>query len=111
MIPKLFTVEDAAPMLGLSRAAVYEEIAAGHLEVYRLGPNRGALRISEAGILAYLEARRCAVVADSERAPAPPVATGAPTLRPVPKPASQADLNLIELAERGKRVKRSARGQ
>lgn len=110
MIPKLFTPQQAAEALNLSVSAIYEEIAAGAIDVHRLGPQKGAIRITEAAILAYLAARLCAAEAQSEELQTPPVATGAPTLRPVPKSSPMADLDLLALAERGKRVKRSVRG-
>ncbi len=55
MTEQLLTVERVAELTGLSRRSVYREIDAGELDAYRL---RGRVRIPEAALESWLEARR-----------------------------------------------------
>jgi excisionase family DNA binding protein len=50
----LLTVHEAAELLRLSDAAVYALCKSGELPHHRLGKGRGAIRIGEADLLAYL---------------------------------------------------------
>lgn len=47
----LYKVEEAAPMLGMGRATVYREIAAGRLKSVQVGRSR---RISRAALEEYV---------------------------------------------------------
>ena len=51
----LYTVEDAADALRLSRSKVYEEMAAGRLESVKVGRSR---RIPRGAIVAYVDRLR-----------------------------------------------------
>jgi excisionase family DNA binding protein len=55
MTERLLTVERVAELTGLSRRSVYREVDAGGLDAYRL---RGRVRIPEAALESWLEARR-----------------------------------------------------
>ena len=55
--PVLLTVVEACLRLRLSKSSVYREIDAGELRAHRLGPGKGAVRISEDAIDEYLTAR------------------------------------------------------
>ena len=49
------TVKQAAGRLEVSAATVYGLVAAGKLRCHRIGLGRGAIRISEAHVVQYLE--------------------------------------------------------
>jgi excisionase family DNA binding protein len=61
------TVRDAAKRLEISAATVYAMVASGRLRCYRVGNGRGAIRISEEHMAAYLEGAETA----PEAIPAP----------------------------------------
>lgn len=50
----MLTVKQAADFLGLSRSSVYELISRQKLPAFRVGPRRGAIRIREEDLKAYL---------------------------------------------------------
>lgn len=50
----LLTVDAAAERLGLSRSTVYRMIESRAIEVVRLGPGRGRVRITRRAILDHL---------------------------------------------------------
>ncbi|MEZ5942471.1 MAG: helix-turn-helix domain-containing protein [Planctomycetaceae bacterium] len=52
------TVSQVADRLGVSASCIYQLIESGQLVPHRLGPNRGAIRISERDLLAYIESCR-----------------------------------------------------
>jgi excisionase family DNA binding protein len=79
----LLTVKEAAEMLRLSSAAVYALCKAGTLAHHRLGRGRGAVRIDQKDLFAYVEA--C-------KAGAAPVRGGGPPSPPPPAPAPQRPL-------------------
>lgn len=53
----LFTVQEVAFRLGVSRGSVYELVKQGRLAAHRVGSGRGTIRISEADLRTYL--KRC----------------------------------------------------
>lgn len=55
--PGLLTVSEASERMRLSKSTLYREIDAGELRAYRLGRNKGAVRIPEDAIDEYLGAR------------------------------------------------------
>ena len=77
----LLTVSEAARLLRLSAAAVYALCKTGELPHHRLGSGRGAIRISRADVLAYLD-RTKQGAADAAGCPPPPPAGGKPLLPP-----------------------------
>jgi excisionase family DNA binding protein len=50
------TVKQASERLEISAASVYAMVASGRLRCYRVGNGRGAIRISEDHLAAYLQA-------------------------------------------------------
>jgi excisionase family DNA binding protein len=56
----MYTVRTAAEKLGLCPSVVYSLVASGTLPHYRLGkqPGKGAIRISEADLDAFLKTRK-----------------------------------------------------
>jgi excisionase family DNA binding protein len=52
------TVRQVAERLGISRAQVYALCASGKLPHHRFGKGRGAIRITEEQLAAFLEATR-----------------------------------------------------
>jgi excisionase family DNA binding protein len=56
----MLTVRAVAEKLAVSQATVYAIIAAGRLPHYRIG---GAIRVSEAQLMAYLEASERGAIA------------------------------------------------
>src|SRR4051812_18230780 len=54
-LPRRYTVEGAAELLGLSVDSVRREIGARRLGCYRLGPGGRILRVGEHHLAAYLE--------------------------------------------------------
>lgn len=97
-LPKVYTAEEAAVLLGLSRSAIYDEIAAGGIEVHRLGRRKGTIRVTEGALVAYLEARKQPATRQTVREKLEEMAQ-----------EDQADRELLELAERGRRVKSHVR--
>ncbi|MEZ6033135.1 MAG: helix-turn-helix domain-containing protein [Planctomycetaceae bacterium] len=55
---KLMTVKEVAHFLRLSLAETYRLVNTKSLTHFRVGPGRGAIRISEQDVLAFLENRR-----------------------------------------------------
>lgn len=55
-------------MLQLSRSAIYGMVAKGELPHFKLG---GAIRFSEADLVAYLESRRVERTKKAPRSPSP----------------------------------------
>jgi excisionase family DNA binding protein len=51
---KVFTVNDVAAMLKVSRSTVYNAIESGALPHHRFGKGRGAIRISDEQLQQYL---------------------------------------------------------
>jgi excisionase family DNA binding protein len=67
----MHSVRQAAPLLGLSVASVYDLCSARRIRHQRVGPNGGKIRISQAAIDDYL--RGCEVaVSQSPGVAAPP---------------------------------------
>ncbi len=55
---ELLTVKEVASWLRLSLAEVYRLIRSGAVSHYRVGPGKGAIRLREADVATFLEARR-----------------------------------------------------
>jgi len=55
---KLMTVKEVARFLRLSLAETYRLVNSKCLTHFRVGPGRGAIRIAEADVMAFLENRR-----------------------------------------------------
>lgn len=55
---KLLTVKEVARFLRLSLAETYRLVNTKSLTHFRVGPGRGAIRISELDVTAFLENRR-----------------------------------------------------
>jgi excisionase family DNA binding protein len=53
----LLKIAQVAERLSLSRSAVYLLVERGELACYRVGPHRGAIRVSEEQLGAYLKGR------------------------------------------------------
>ena len=75
------TVKQVAERLGISEALVYVWIEGGDLPCYRLGGKgkRGTIRVAEADLTAFLEARK----SKAERAAAASVSPPRPPKLPV----------------------------
>lgn len=54
----MLTVSEVAERLKLSLSAIYELIADGQLPSVRLGPKKGAVRVTEEDLQAFIESRR-----------------------------------------------------
>jgi len=54
----MMTVSEVAKLLNISRQSVYSIIEAGKLVVHRFGAGRGAIRVSEGDLQAYIAASR-----------------------------------------------------
>src|SRR4051794_35781443 len=67
----LLTVHEAADLLRLSDAAVYALCKAGQLPHYRLGKGKGAIRINEGDLLAYLQQSKQGATLASQGGPLP----------------------------------------
>ena len=57
-IPNLLSTHDVAKLLKVSRSLVYELVETGKLPSYRIGSGRGAIRISEKDVAAFLRSSR-----------------------------------------------------
>ncbi len=64
----MFKVPEVAKQLNCSISTVYGLVDAGKLVAYRIGVGRGALRITESDLLAFLESCR---TKKAERTPKP----------------------------------------
>lgn len=78
MIPATLKVKEAAKLLRVSAALVYHWIETGALACYRLGKakSRGAIRLAEADVVAFLETLRTQKKPEPRKAPAPKAAKG-----------------------------------
>ena len=74
--PNLLTPKEVADRLRVSRATVYNLCECGKLASYRIGVGRGALRISEADLDAFIESCR-----DTSRSRQRPVVKKEPPIR------------------------------
>lgn len=54
----MHTVPDIAARLCVAVSTVYALVASGKLQAFRIGPNDGAIRVSEEQLQAYLDACR-----------------------------------------------------
>ena len=54
----LLKIAQVADRLSLSRSAIYLLVERGELGCYRVGPHRGAIRVSEEQLGAYLKGRK-----------------------------------------------------
>lgn len=54
----MLTVKQASVVLGVSATCVYQLVARGKLAYHRIGLGRGAIRISESDLTAYLASCR-----------------------------------------------------
>jgi excisionase family DNA binding protein len=54
----MLTVKDVAAALNLSPTCVYQLVGTGKLPCHRLGVGRGAIRIDESDLAAFLESSR-----------------------------------------------------
>ena len=54
----MLTVKQASAALGVSATCVYQLVARGRLACHRIGLGRGAIRISESDLEAYIEGCR-----------------------------------------------------
>ncbi|TWT96127.1 Helix-turn-helix domain protein [Botrimarina colliarenosi] len=71
MTPPLLTVAMVAERLRVSRTTVYQLVESGKLGAHRIGGGRGAIRVSEDELAAYLQ--RCRdTAANNTQAPKPP---------------------------------------
>jgi len=52
--PAALTIDAAADYVSMSRKTIYDELRAGRLAAVRLGPRRGAVRITRAELDRYL---------------------------------------------------------
>lgn len=55
---KLLTVLQISQRLDMSRSFIYQELASGRLEHYKLGNIKGRIRVSERQLMDYLDACR-----------------------------------------------------
>ena len=55
--PRIYSIKDLAGGPGLSEKSIRREIAAGRIEVIRLGPGKRRIGITEAAWNRYLQAR------------------------------------------------------
>jgi excisionase family DNA binding protein len=67
----MITVVEVAARLRMSRACVYQLVHAGRLTSYRIGLGRGAIRISEEDLAAYVEGCRDTGNAGASMPPGP----------------------------------------
>lgn len=54
----MLTVAEVAARLGVSRTCVYSLVESGRLRHYRIGLGRGAIRVSEEDLTAFLDGCR-----------------------------------------------------
>lgn len=78
------TVEDVAPLLGISAKNVYVMTSRGAIPHYRIGPNKGKIRFRRSDIDEYI--RGCKV-GEPARTPRPPARRYVPR-RDINKPGS-----------------------
>lgn len=83
--PEWLTVEDVAPLLGLSAKNVYVMTSRGLIPHYRIGPNRGKIRFRRADIDDYIQGCR---VGAPVAAPRPPARKAYIPRRDINKPGS-----------------------
>jgi len=55
----LLTIKQVAEKLNVSISLAYALVGRGMLASHRIGPNRGAIRVHEADLAAYLDSTRC----------------------------------------------------
>jgi excisionase family DNA binding protein len=67
----MLTVAEVAARLRMSRTCMYQLIEAGKLSCYRIGLGRGAIRISEEDLAAYVEGCRDTGNAGASMPPGP----------------------------------------
>lgn len=67
----LLTVRDVAKRLNVSTSSVYALIQKGRLPHHRIGAGRGAIRVSEEDLAAYLESCRTQHETDGKPRKAP----------------------------------------
>lgn len=70
MMQPLLTVAMVAERLRVSRTTVYQLVESGRLSVHRIGGGRGAIRVNEGDLAAYLDS--CREVPPSFPTPARP---------------------------------------
>lgn len=68
MIPRLYTIKEAAEQLGLSTQQLYRLVSARRIPYRRI--SKGAIRFTEADIREYFDACRVAPVAPAAAPPA-----------------------------------------
>jgi len=56
---RMFRVKDVAGMYDVSVSTIYRAIEAGHLDAYRIGTGKGAIRIPEHALVVFEE--ECAI--------------------------------------------------
>ena len=54
----MMTIREVAGKLRCSLSTVYELVEGGSLEAFRIGPNRGTIRVTEEQLKTYLDASR-----------------------------------------------------
>ena len=64
----MMTIREVAGKLRCSLSTVYELVEGGSLEAFRIGPNRGTIRVSEEQLNMYLNANRSLPRSDSGQA-------------------------------------------
>lgn len=64
----MMTIREISKRLRCSLSTVYELVDAGTLESFRIGPNRGTIRVSEEQLKTYLNANRSLPRSDSGQA-------------------------------------------
>lgn len=65
----LFTVREAASLLRVSKSLVYGLVESGRLSASRLGKGRGAIRITKADLISYIEDNRTEASGATTRQP------------------------------------------
>ena len=74
----MLTVKQVADRLAVSASCVYQLVALGTLECYRIGGGRGTLRFSEEQFQAYLERARVRATPPPSSAQASSASRGGP---------------------------------
>ena len=54
----MMTIREVAEKLRCSLSTVYELVEGGSLEAFRIGPNRGTIRVTEEQLKTYLDGSR-----------------------------------------------------